>query len=125
MSQIDQQIHDHFKVFTGEITNFDELSAKVSAFAVENKIAAKSIGVEYLESAGKLVVTLGYRADEEFYPISLHAEIIGKIDALGSDFTALEQKMAEASRKVSNIICHELFITENNDFQMIFMTTEK
>lgn len=124
MSQIDNQKHDKFKVFAGKLdenNSLGELANQVSAFATDNKIAAKSIGVEYLESSESLIITLGYRDDEDHYPIKLETVSLGKID-IGNDFSALEQKMSEASQNVSDIICHELFITEDKDFLMVFMT---
>jgi hypothetical protein len=32
--------------------------------------------------------------------------------------------MAKAAEKHSNIICHELYVTENQDFFLVFMTHE-
>ena len=127
MSQIAEQVHGKFKVFAGELEadkTIGKLADEVARFARDQGIAAKSIGVEYLESARRLVVTLGYRADEEAYPIALHTESLGKVDAAGGDFTALEAAMAEASSKHSNIICHELYVTDDHEFLMIFMTHE-
>jgi hypothetical protein len=125
MAQIEEQVHHKFKVFVGELNadqTVGEMANEVAAFAEQNKVAAKSIGVEYLESAKRLIITLGYRDDEESYPIQLQSVHLGKIDAPGHDFTALEQKMAEAGGKLQNIICHELYVTESNDFVMVFMT---
>lgn len=125
MSQIADQEHGKFKVFAGTLganNELGELADKVSAFAAENKIAAKSIGVEYLESSESLIITLGYRDDEEHYPIKLETVNLGKMDNVGQDFSALEQKMSDASGSVNNIICHELFVTEDKDFLMVFMT---
>ena len=109
-----------FKVFTGKLGDdhgLRELSDRVAAFAEENQIASKSIGVEYLENAKQLILTLGYKKDEDFYPVKLHAENLGKIDVTGQDFSVIEDKMAEASDRVSNIICHELFINDDHDFE--------
>ena len=125
MSQIASQVHNKFKVFSGDLQPdkmIGGLADEVAGFARENKIAAKSIGVEYLESAKRLIITLGYRDDEEAYPIKLHSVSLGKIDAAGGDFSALEQSMAEASARLSNVICHELYVTDEQDFLMIFMT---
>jgi hypothetical protein len=125
MSQIDSQTHGKFKVFAGKLgadNNLGELADQVSTFASANRIAAKSIGVEYLESAESLIITLGYRDDEEHYPIRLETVSLGQMSELGQDFSALEQKMSEASRSVENIICHELFVTDDKDFLMVFMT---
>jgi hypothetical protein len=34
----------------------------------------------------------------------------------------LEQAMSEAAQKQTNIICHELYVTDDREFLMIFMT---
>jgi hypothetical protein len=125
MPQIDNQTHGKFKVFAGKLganNELGELADKVAAFAADNRIAAKSIGVEYLESAESLIITLGYRDDEEHYSIKLETVSLGKVSVDAQDFSALEQKMTEAAQNFANIICHELFVTEEKDFLMVFMT---
>jgi len=127
MSQIASQVHNKFKIFAGELDANNQLGAlaeEVAAFAREQKIAAKSIGVEYLESAKRLIITLGYRDDEESYPIKLHGVSLGKINVTSNDFSTLEAAMAAASARLNNIICHELYVTDDNDFLMVFMTHE-
>ena len=125
MSQIQNQVHSRFKVFAGELDQnktIGPLAGQITSFVKEAKVAAKSIGVEYIESAGRLIITLGYRDDEPWYPVDVSCVSLGKIDALGSDFAALEQAMSEAAQKHSNIICHELYVTDDREFLMIFMT---
>ena len=124
---IAKQVHDKFKIFTGELAadgTIGKLADEVAAFAKKSKIAAKSIGVAYLEGDKRLILTLGYRDDEESYPIKLQCMRLGKIDAKGHDFHALEAAMAKASGKHSNIICHELYVTGTHDFTMVLMTHE-
>lgn len=125
MSQITEQVHNKFKVFAGSLeanNMIGSLAEDVAKFAQDAGIAAKSIGVEYLEAADRLIVTLGYRDDEAGYPIKLSCVSLGKINALGSDFAELEKKMQEASAQQNNIICHELYVTAEQEFLMIFMT---
>ncbi|MBI2686641.1 MAG: hypothetical protein HYX27_10020 [Acidobacteria bacterium] len=125
MSAISHQVHDKFKVFMGKLADdktIGGLADEVAAFASANKIAAKSIGVEYLESLQRIVITLGYSDEGDHYPIRLHCVPMGKIDLLGSDFTALESAMSAASARQKNIICHELYLTAEGDFLMVFMT---
>ena len=125
MSVIQEQVHDKFKVFAGplhEDNTIGPLAEEISRFVGESKASAKSIGVEYLESAERLVITLGYREGGEGYPVRLSSVSLGKIEALGDDFGELERRMAEASAGFQNIICHELYVTEEHDFMMIFMT---
>jgi hypothetical protein len=127
MSDIAKQVHDKFKVFVGELApdySIGPLGDEVAAFARSARVAAKSIGVEYLESAKRLVITLGYRDDEEPYPIRLNCIRMGKMDILSNDFSQLEAAIGEASGKLRNIICHELYVTEDQEFLMVFMTHE-
>jgi hypothetical protein len=124
-SEIAYQEHSKFKVFVGMLTkskSIGVLANKVAKFAEEEQIAAKSIGVEYLESPGQLLITLGYRDDEPYYPIQLHCTRLGKIDVLSGDYTDLEQAMQKAAQKHSHIICHELYATEDHELLMILMT---
>src|SRR5436190_15001876 len=111
---ISGQVHDKFKVFVGGLApdqTLGPLADEVAAFAAGEGIAAKSIGVEYLEGLGQVVVTLGYNTAEASYPIRLHTVPMGKIDVLGKDFAALEAAMGAAAAQKSNIICHELYLT--------------
>ena len=51
---IEHQVHGQFKLFTGPLAEDRKLGAlgdQVAAFARDHKVAAKSIGVEYLESS--------------------------------------------------------------------------
>jgi hypothetical protein len=124
---IANQVHEKFKIFSGELTpdgSIGKLADEVAAFANKSKIAAKSIGVAYLEPSKRLVITLGYRTDEDPYPIRLHCIRIGKIDIEGHNFSPLEEKIGKASAKYKNIICHELYVTGVNDFTIVLMTHE-
>lgn len=120
-----QQIHDKFKVFVGAVTTsggIDAVAAALESFVRDARIAPKSIGVEYLEGAKKLVVSLGYRDDEAPYAVKLETLPLGKLGALdAADVTRLETEMASATARVQSIICHELFVTETGDCRMVVM----
>jgi len=127
MSAIKNQVHTKFKLFVGELAadgSIADLGIQVASFAKSAGVAAKSIGVEYLESLKKVVITLGYRTDEAPYPIRLQSVALGKLQVLAGDFSGLESAMAKAAEKHSNVICHELYITENQDFFLVLMTHE-
>lgn len=78
----------------------------------------------YLEPGKRLMITLGYRDDEESYPVKLHSIPLGKVDAKSGDFHSLEARMAKATSQHRNIICHELYVTNGRDFTMVLMTHE-
>jgi hypothetical protein len=120
------QVHGRFKVFTGPLAadgTFGDLGEQVSRWASSAKVAPKSIGVEYLESAKKLLLSIGYRDDEPGYGVTLACRRVGTLGALdAADVARLEKLMAEASAKVQNIICHELYVTDANELLMVFMS---
>jgi hypothetical protein len=70
------------------------------------------------------MITLGYRDDEESYPVKLHSIPLGKVDAKSGDFQSLEARMAKATNQHRNIIFHELYVTNGRDFTMVLMTHE-
>jgi hypothetical protein len=117
-----QQVHGKFKVFAGPLAKdktLGKLATEVAKFAKDK--AAKSIGVEYLESLKQLVVTLGYRDDEPAYPVELKTVLMGKHTITADSLHKLEEEMAAASQKVGNVICHELYVTDEQDFLMVFL----
>lgn len=121
-----EQVHNKFKIFTGALAadkTIGPLADQISAFVTEHKVAAKSIGVEYLESAKKLIITLGYREGDESYGVKVTTTSLGKIGGLESgDVSRLEAAMTDACQKIDNIICHELYITDDGDFLVVFMS---
>jgi hypothetical protein len=124
---IAEQVHNKFKVFMGPLDGDSTLGAladEVAAFAAREGVAAKSIGVEYLEGLGQIVVSLGYTTGEAPYPIRLQTVLLGKIDVFGKDFTALEASMGAAAAGKSNIICHELYLTGAGEIFLVVMTHE-
>lgn len=122
-------MHDKFKIFSGELAadgTIGELANEVAAFANKSKIAAKSIGVAYLEPGKRLLITLGDRDDEKPYPVKLHTIHLGKVDMKAGDCHALEASMSKATSKHRHIICicHELYVAGGDDFTMVLMTHE-
>jgi hypothetical protein len=43
---------------------------------------------------------------------------------LAGDFTTLEREMVQAAEKYPNVICHELYAIESQDFFLVLMTHE-
>jgi hypothetical protein len=126
MSAITQQVHTRFKMFAGALQtgpSIAHLAKDVEDFAVRANAAGKSIGIEYLEHSKTVVITFGYRNDETPYPIKLQTVALGRGNALDpADLTRLESRMEEEASRLQNIICHELLVTEKDDFVVVFMT---
>ena len=80
---VEAQVHGRFKVFSGKVQadkTLGPLADEVAAFA--STVAAKSIGVESIRSAGLLVVSLGYRDDEPAYTVTLECVAEDRTDRL-------------------------------------------
>ena len=117
-------MHEQFKVFVGdagERSGISHLAAQVESFVANRGVAAKSIGVEFLERSSKLVLTLGYREGEGTYPVRLTSHSLGTVDGREEDLGALEGRMTEAASSLHGVLCHELFVTDANEFVMVFL----
>jgi hypothetical protein len=125
---VTQQIHDKFKVFAGTPDadqGIGTLGAEVTKFVAQSNVAAKSIGVEYIEASNRLLFTLGYRDDEPGYPIAVQSQVLGKVDALDAgNFTSLEEAMEKASTQQKGILCHAEYVTSGSDFVIVFLTQQ-
>jgi hypothetical protein len=125
-TSVKDQVHSKFKVFAGSLGpdgSLGSLGSAIEKFAASAKAAPKSIGVEYLEHSKEVVVSLGYRDDEPAYPVKLSSVSLGKVETLSADDCAkIEQKMGDAAAKMRGIICHELLVTGDREFVMVFMT---
>jgi hypothetical protein len=126
MGNVEGQVHGKFKVFSGTLgadRTMGALAGEAEAWVRSAKVAPKSIGVEYVEAAGRLLLSIGYRDDEPGYAVTLTTVEIGRIEGLDAGGLAkVEQAMASAGGKLSNVICHELYVTDKNDLLMVFMT---
>jgi len=120
---VETQVHGKFKVFSGKVQDdktLGPLADEVAAFA--STVAAKSIGAEYLESTGRVILSLGYRDDEPAYPVTITCVSLGTVQDLETqDFSKIEAAITEASSRQAGIICHELYITGAREFLMVFM----
>jgi hypothetical protein len=119
---VKEQVHGKFKVFAGPLAadrSLGHLAQQVADFAKDK--SAKSIGVEYLEGDKQLIVTLGYRDDETAYAVEVKTVSLGKHSVSASSLQKLEEDMAKASKTVGAVICHEIYVTDEHDFEMVFL----
>ena len=125
MSKIADQVHDKFKLFTGTLDaggNIGKLAGEVAAWVASAKVAPKSIGVEFLEGNKHLILSVGYRDDEAAYGITLASSKVGKVGKLdAADLAKLETDMGAAAAKQQHVICHELYVTDQNELFIVTM----
>ncbi|MBI5514411.1 MAG: hypothetical protein HY909_11625 [Deltaproteobacteria bacterium] len=126
MSQVQGQLHHKFKAFSGQLAadgTIGAIAGEVEAWAAGARVAPKSIGVEFLEAAQRLVLTIGYRDDEPPYGVGLTCVRLGRFEALDApELDRLQTAMGDAGARLDKVLCHELYVTSSNDFMMVFMT---
>jgi hypothetical protein len=115
------QFHDRFKLFVASYAKgigLDQLLREVEKWIKDEKVAPKSIGIEFLDDTKTLIMSIGYK-DDEAYEVSLTTALIGKLDL--NHLEEEEKEIGAAVLKLDNIICHELFVTDTGLLHMIFM----
>jgi hypothetical protein len=119
------QIHNKFKFF---VVEFDgkklpaAVKKEIVKFANEGKVTPKSIGIEFLESESKLVISLGYAEKKHANKFDISIKKIGAFAGVGS-IESIEKSMEKVAGKVNGIVCHEFFVA-NGEMQAIFLTAE-
>lgn len=120
------QVHSEFRVFTGKAAKGNPIAGvarKAEAFVSAEKVAPKSIGVEYLEATREVILTVGFRRGVAPYEVSIVARSLGVLaDSKRATLAALESRMRAAASELKDVICHELLISETRELTMVFMT---
>ncbi|MFI5203230.1 MAG: hypothetical protein ACHQF2_01950 [Flavobacteriales bacterium] len=114
--------HNQFKIFKGKLESISDIKKKIESFVAENKVSARSIGIEFIEHTKEVFISLGYSGGGQVLPVSIEVVNFGKVDL--SDTNSIEKMMTTAAEKQKNVICHELCITDKDEFMMIFMSTK-
>jgi hypothetical protein len=116
------QTHSKFKVFITEpgsngLIN-DDVPLAVSRFVDQHGVNAKSIGVEFVEGSGKVILSLGYAEGQGTAPVTVKTVGLGK---LGLDASAIEAALEKSASLISNVICHEFYVDAKGDTVAVFL----
>ena len=118
------QVHDKFKLFTGVLDDaghIKDVAALVHEWAKKDKIAVKSVGAAV--AAGKLMLTIGYRDDEEPYEIELHSSKIGRVGELDKDEQQRFTRAIESGgMNWPPVLGHTLYVTKQGDLYLIVLS---
>lgn len=121
--------HSKFEIFlsppSGDGSVPREMLDAVSDFVREKGVAPKSVGVEYIEGREEkgdesIVLSLGYRDDEEGHAVNLECVSLGRILSLDKDVIREAMQAAAAAR--GGVICHEFYVTDEREFFLVLMT---
>lgn len=124
---VETQVHENFKLFAGKLSasgDIRELADVVSTWVAQTKVAPKSIGIEFIEHTKTMLLSIGYRksSDEQPYTVELVSTKITRVQEVGAeDLVRIEQGLAAAAAKTKNVICHELYVTDQDELFMVTM----
>lgn len=129
-----EQAHSKFKVFvvTPDKNSSDgipaDLHLTMNGFIALNKVAVKSVGVEYVEAIDKIVISLGYTEGQESYPIVLQSILLGQLAMKEGQSLAEELEVAltkAAETQDDSVICHEFYVDKNGNYVALFLKMVK
>lgn len=115
--------HSQFKVFKGKLESFQDLKKQIESFVDAERVSARSIGIEFIEHSKEIFISLGYSKDGTYMSVNIDSANLGKVDL--NDTATIESLMSAEAEKRNGVICHELCITDTNEFMMIFMSATK
>ena len=112
--------HSKFLTFVGDSSSDMSSFYSLAQTEVIKSGAAKSVGIEYLESQKKIILTVGYDDTETGYSVKIQPIKLGKLEL---NPAVISQAMEAAAATVDGVICHEFYVTEDGEFVMVVMTT--
>ncbi len=115
---VQAQIHEKFKVFVG--SSISDVAEKVSGFTSDGTIAAKSIGIEFVEASGVFLLSLGYAEGQAGYAVTLTESVVGNLP-VDDAATELCAALEAAAAKAGEVLCHELYVDEQGIIHIVFM----
>lgn len=128
-----EQVHSKFKVFVvtpdkNSLKIPSDLHLTMNGFIALNKVAVKSVGVEYVEAIDKIVISLGYTEGQESYPIVLQSILLGQLAMKEGQSLAEELEVAltkAAETQDDSVICHEFYVDKNGNYVALFLKMVK
>lgn len=115
------QVHDKFKLFIGALDDaghIKDLAAVIQEWVKTSKASVKSLGSAV--AAGKLMITIGYRDDEETQTeVAFHSSKIGRVGPLDADETSRFNRAIESgTMNWPPVIGHSLYVTKAGDLYL-------
>ena len=87
----------------------------------KDKVAVKSVGAAYAK--GKLMLTIGYRDDEEPYEVALHSSKIGRVGPLDDDeMQRFTRAIVAGGNNWPPVLGHTLYVTKDGDLYLVVLS---
>jgi hypothetical protein len=107
------------KLFKSNSDSPEKILKEVTEFAATQNISAHSLGVEYVEPLDQLIISLGYREEDDPTSIEIIQHTIGNIST--NSLAELESNFKKILDTFEKPICHEFFVNNAFDLIGIFM----
>lgn len=118
MSIIQQQVHTKFKVFEG--SSVAEIGRTIRMFTAGGAIAAKSLGVEYVEANDNFLLCLGFAESQAGYPVKITEAVGGPLPVHG-DTDELSASLEACAAAAEHVVCHDIYVDKENIVHIVFM----
>jgi len=115
---VEMQVHHKFEVFVGG--SIEEVAEKVASFTQDGSVAAKSIGIEYVDQTAQFLLSLGYAPGQAGYPVKLIETVAGPLPVADSA-SELCNALESAAEAAGDVICHELYVDADAIVHMVFL----
>jgi len=121
------QTHSLIEMFSGPLSADGNLTAELRsevASFVGPTVCARSIGVEFVESRGVALVSLGY-TQEPGLPVNLSSVKVGQLfEGEPVDTKKLGAQMSEAAAALGGVICQEFYVTADGSVFAVFLANQ-
>lgn len=105
-----------FKLFNDELKSALQSATQ---FVNQPNVDPKSLGLEYIESTSKSVISIGYEErSSASIPVSFKTVTIGN---MSDSMEVLEKNLESEQSKVANIICHDISVDAEGTLTVVIM----
>ena len=114
------QVHDKFKVFFGK--SISDINSQLQSITADSSIAAKSIGVEFMEARNQFLVSVGYAEGQPGYPVTLTDTLVGPLPEFSDGPDQLCSSLEAIADESGDVICNELYVDNAEVVHLVLMT---
>ena len=117
---VQHQVHDKFKVFFGK--SISDINSQLQSATSDGSVAAKSIGVEFMEARNQFLVSVGYAEGQAGYAVTLVDTVVGPLPEFNDAPDQLCASLEEIAEQNGDVICHELYVDIAEVVHLVLMT---
>jgi len=107
-------MHSKFKTFTGK--SIKKVVKQANEFLAEGEVTPNSIGVEYVDSLGTHVLSLGFTDEKAKNSHNVSVDRVLTFSKLGAGTRKrIDHAMGKLAEEKQGVICHDIVIELDKD----------